>query len=284
MENLIHLVFDGTGAERLKESFALDDIIRGEVLVFEDDLAFGPLKKRVPEGEGPARQQWWDNLEEAPYPALEGDTEKLIELRQKMRGDASNEIWIWAAQNARDVSCYYGMLEPLEEFIGRIHLIYLNNLPFINDKGGLFYPVRLGEILPREFLKARKLAREITPAEYEVDTEEWRRLKEEGAPVRILEGGKKLRSETEDFFDKELTGRCRLEYMKGWRLVSQVGQKLKDHVSEPFLYWRLATLLASGALALREAGRPLRDAEFKAPAGSGEAAPENPLPDGNTTA
>src|SRR5690606_20183256 len=119
----------------------------------------------------------------------------LINLCQKMRSDEDNEVWIWAGQNTRDVCGYYALLAPLSDFLGRVHLIYLNNLPFINEKGSIFYPTQLSEILPKEFLKARKLAREITAAEVEMDGEEWRRLKMENAPVRLLEGGKKISSQ-----------------------------------------------------------------------------------------
>lgn len=274
MENLIHIIFDQAGAENLRQSFALDDIISGEILVLEDDLAFGPLKTLSPGEQTPDRQSWWDRiLGEGVYTKIATDSEHLTDLGQQMRTDPDNEIWIWAAQNARDVAGYYALVDPLRDFTGRIHLIYLNNLPFINEKGGIFYPSYLSEILPREFLKARKLAREITAAEVEVDGEEWKRLVEENAPVRILEGGKKLRSEQDDYFDKELTGRCRLEFLKGWRLVNQTQQKCKDHIHEDFLYHRLGFLIESGALTVKGEYKQLRDAEVRAAGAASEAEP-----------
>lgn len=270
MENLIHIVFDAAGAESLRQSFALDDIISGEVLHFEDDLAFGPLDAVSPPAEESGRQHWWEHITgETPYEKTAADAGKLTDLTQRMREDENNEIWIWAAQNARDVSGYYALLGPLQDFTGRVHLIYLNNLPFINEKGGLFYPVSLGEVPPREFLKARKLAREITPAEVEVDGEEWTRLCAEQGMVRILEGGKKLRSEPADYFDQDLVNRCRFEPVKGWRLVSQFRQKAGCHTDETFLFHRLASLVEAGRLVAKEGYKTLRDAELKA-AGSGE--------------
>lgn len=267
METLIHIVFDDQGAENLRQSFAMDDIIQGRILTLGDDLAFGPLDG--------SRQQWWDEVlgEGTPYEKIASDASNLTDISQQMREDPNNEIWIWAAQNARDVSGYYGLMEHLEDFLGRVHLIYLNNLPFLNDKGSIFYPRYLSEILPREFLKARKLAREITAAEWEVDGEDWRRLKEEDSLVRILEGGKRIRGESAEFFDKEILNRCRLDYQKGWRLVNQLRSKLKDHVDEAFLYRRLEQLLSSGQLEAKEAYKNARDAEMKA--AGGETQPEN---------
>lgn len=264
MENLIHITFDKAGADSLRQSFDLDDIISGEIIVLEDDLAFGPLKKKSGEGSELTRQLWWEeafNGEE--FLLLNQYSEKLIDLCQKMRSDDNNEIWIWAGQNTRDVCGYYALLSPLADFMSRVYLIYLNNLPFINDKGGIFYPLQLSEILPKEFLKARKLAREITPAEFEMDGEEWRRLKEENARVRLLEGGKKLSSQPDDYFDLELINRCRLGYMKVWRLVNQVQQKGKAYVNENFLYWRLRILIEDGVLETKEQTKNLRDAEVK---------------------
>lgn len=264
MENLIHIAFDKAGAENLKQSFTLDDIIAGEIILLEDDMAFGPLKDSISEEETGSRQSWWNSLS-APegYPSLRHDHELLQDVCQRMREDENNEIWIWAAQNARDVCGYYHLLHLLSDFSGRVHLIYLNNLPFINDKGGVFYPVQLGEILPKEFLKARKLAREITTAEVEVDGEEWNRLKEENASIRILEGGKKISSQPDDYFDKELVNRCRLDFIKGWRLVSQVQQKGKDHAHTLFLYSRLKLLTENGTLIVKGDFRDWRDCEVK---------------------
>ena len=68
----------------------------------------------------------------------------------------------------------------------------------------IFYPVNLYDIPPREFLKARKLARPITLSEFEVDPDEWTKLGNEGKGVRLLEGGKKLMPYDYDFFDEEL--------------------------------------------------------------------------------
>lgn len=276
MENLIHIIFDQQGGDHLGKSFALDDIIAGEVVLLGDDLAFGPLKTGPVEPGVITRQDWWNKTAgEEPYSKINEDTERLRDLCGLMRSDPASEIWIWIAQNARDVTGYYSLLEPLSDFLGRVHLIFLNNLPFINEKGSIFYPLYLGEILPREFLKARKLARELTAAEIEIDGEEWSRLKEDNAVVRVLEGGKKIRSETGDFFDKELINRCRFEFSKGWRLVNQVHQKCADHINDEFIYGRLATLIENGTLETKGEYKNLRDAEVKA-AGS-ESADENIL-------
>lgn len=270
MENLIHIAFDAQGAEQLRQSFSIDDIIAGEVVVMSDDLSFGPLRrKETPDGESP-REAWWKEVRGSEeYAPIREDAARLASLREKMKEDENNEIWIWAAQNARDVCGYYSLILPFADFQGRVSIIYLNNLPFLNEKGSVFYPRDLGEILPREFLKARKLAREITPAEIEVDGEEWRRMVQENALVRVLEGGKKISSHDARFFDREIIQRCRLDFMKAGRLAGQLVQKGKDHVDEDFLIWRIRAMVEEGLLEARaEAGRA-RELEVKAPGGGG---------------
>src|SRR5258708_28413103 len=100
-------------------------------------------------------------------------------------------VWIGAGQNKNDVSGYYWLMSQLKDFQGRIFILYLNNLPFINEKGHIFYPVNLSEIPAREFIKARKLARPITLSEFEIDPAERSKLSGDATGVPILEGGKK---------------------------------------------------------------------------------------------
>jgi len=43
-------------------------------------------------------------------------------------------------KNKHDVCGYYWLMSQLKDLQGRIYILYLNNLPFINDKGQIFYP------------------------------------------------------------------------------------------------------------------------------------------------
>jgi hypothetical protein len=150
-------------------------------------------------GEGiEARKQFWRDVlagGDADGKVDEGDVDDYktaAELVGTMRRNEAEVIWIWAAQNKHDVSGYYWLLNYMKEFQGRVFILYLNNLPFINEKGNIFYPNWLHEIPAKEFLKAKKLAREITLSEFEVDPDEWTKICNESKGVRLLEGGKKL--------------------------------------------------------------------------------------------
>ena len=156
-----------------------------------------------------------------------------------MRRDPAEIIWIWAAQNKHDVSGYYWMLHFVKEFQGRVFILYLNNLPFLNEKGQLFYPSWISHIPAKEFLKARKLARPITLSEFEVDPDEWIRLCQENKLVRILEGGKKLVQYDDNFFDEDLAKFITGDWQKASKVITQFLNKNKHTTGDVYMLWRL---------------------------------------------
>ena len=147
------------------------------------------------------------------------DLKTVKELREKLGQDPDEIVWIWAAQNKHDVSGYYWLMSQLADFQGRIFILYLNNLPFFNEKGNIFYPENLHQIPPKEFIKAKKLARPITPSEFEVDPDEWKKLTEQDKCVRLLEGGKKLVQHDVDFYDDELKKYITGEWQKASKII-----------------------------------------------------------------
>src|SRR6478752_8167619 len=182
---MIHIVFNEPDISVLQKAIELDESLQGDVVLIRDDYAVGPIAD-IYIGEGiEARKQFWRDVlagtdAEGTVDNGEVDDYKTVaELVGTMRRNPDEIIWIWAAQNKHDVSGYYWLLNYMAEFQGRVFILYLNNLPFINDKGNIFYPSWLHTIPPKEFLKAKKLARPITPSEFEVDPDDWNRLCQE---------------------------------------------------------------------------------------------------------
>ena len=132
----------------------------------------------------------------------------------------------------------------MKPFQGRVCILYLNNLPFINEKGGVFYPDWLHEIPAKEFLKAKKLAREITLSEFEVDPDEWTRLCMENRGIRLLEGGKKLVQDNYDFYDEELKKLVTGDWQKASKIIHQHLTKAKHTTGDAYLLWRLKVMIA----------------------------------------
>jgi len=245
---MIHVVFQEADIEILKQAIELDTQLAGEVQIIRDDYAVGPLQN-INETEGyQARRDWWKTLLEAsPY-----DTEQLMNmvddrmtvhnLKKTLDENSKEVLWIWMGQNQHDVCGYYWLISQLKEYQGRVFVLYMNNLPFINEKGQIFYPTTLHQIQPKEFLKAKKLNRAVTLSEFEVDPDEWARISGENAMIRLLEGGKKIVSVDEDYYDKDILQNISNEWQKGNRAMSNILGKMKIKTGDVFLLWRMKQL------------------------------------------
>ncbi|RYD72958.1 MAG: DUF1835 domain-containing protein, partial [Sphingobacteriales bacterium] len=244
---MIHIVFNEADVKVLQQAIEMDETLAGEVVLVKDDYAVGPLDNMYV-GEGiEARKQWWrdvlagGDLDGKIDQEENDDYTTAAELVGTMRRNDEEQIWIWAAQNKHDVSGYYWLLKYMKEFQGRVHILYLNNLPFFNDKGQIFYPNWLHEIPAKEFLNAKKLAREITLSEFEVDPDEWTKLCNESKGVRLLEGGKKLVQADYDFYDAELKKYITADWQKAAKIINNFLSKAKNTTGDMYLLWRLKT-------------------------------------------
>ncbi len=267
---MIHIVFNEADVAVLQQAIALDETLQGEVLLIRDDYAVGPLGN-IYIGEGiENRKNWWrEVLAGGDYDGLVDkgnvdDYQTAATLVGTMRRDETELIWIWAAQNKHDVCGYYWLLHYMKEFQGRVFILYLNNLPFINEKGNIFYPNWLHSIPAKEFLKAKKLARPVTLSEFEVDPDEWTRLCGENKAVRILEGGKKLAQYEADFYDAELKKFILPEWQKASKVIQQFLNKAAHTTGDAFMLWRLKGMIAAEEADAQGELKNMKDFEVKA--------------------
>ena len=249
---MIHIVFNTADIAALEKAIELDDSLSGNIIEIKDDYAVGPLLD-IYETEGyQARRDWWkDVLAHSPYEdQLDIVDDKLTvhQLINALTHDENEMIWIWMGQNAHDVSGYYWLMSQFKEYQSRIHILYLNNLPFLNEKGQLFYPTHLNQIQPKEFLKAKKLARPITLSEFELDPDEWKKLCQENEGVRFLEGGKKLVSMHIGCYDKEILSLLTKNAQKLPSALSNIMAKLKVKLGDAFIVARLKALEEAGKI------------------------------------
>ena len=266
---MIHIVFQEADITVLKEAIKLDESLQGEVVQVKDDFAVGPLKDIYTEEGISLRKQWWrdvlagGDIDGKVDDGSVDDLKTVKELREKLGQDPDEIVWIWAAQNKHDVSGYYWLMSQLADYQGRIFILYLNNLPFFNEKGNIFYPENLYQIPPREFIKAKKLARPITPSEFEVDPDEWKKLTEQDKYVRLLEGGKKLVQHDVDFYDDELKKYISGEWQKANKIISAFYHKAKQTTGDMFLLWRLKQMLQSEDFEVQGNIKGMKDFEIR---------------------
>jgi hypothetical protein len=273
---MLHIVFNEPDIAVLKQAIELDESLQGDVIQIKDDYAVGPLEN-IYVGEGKeARRNWWREILAGGDYDGKVDTDEIddyktiAELVGTMRRNEEEKIWIWAAQNKHDVSGYYWLLKYMQEFQGRVFILYLNNLPFINEKGQIFYPTWLSTIPPKEFLKAKKLARPITLSEFEVDPDEWAKLCSENKGVRLLEGGKKLSQAGYDFYDEELRKFITADWQKASKIINQFLSKAKSTTGDAYILWRLKQMLAAGEYDVQGEIKNMKDFEVKAKAAAQE--------------
>jgi hypothetical protein len=249
---MIHIVFNTADMAALEAAIILDDSLSGKIIEIKDDYAVGPLLD-IYETEGyQARRDWWKEvLAHSPYEdQLDMVDDKLTvhQLINALNHDENEMIWLWMGQNAHDVSGYYWLMSQFKEYQSRIHVLYLNNLPFLNEKGQLFYPTHLSQIEAKEFLKAKKLARPITLSEFELDPDEWKKLCQENEGVRFLEGGKKLVSMHIGCYDKEILSLLTKNAQKLPSALSNIMNKLKVKLGDAFIVYRLKALEEAGKI------------------------------------
>lgn len=249
---MIHVVFDSNNVIALQKAIELDESLIGEIVEIKDDYAVGPIEN-IYETEGyQSRREWWMGLLEfSPYQDQINIVDDKLALHQLLRTLEENPeeyVWIWMGQNAHDVSGYFWLMSQLKDLQGRIHVLYLNNLPFINEKGSIFYPTYLHEIQPKEFLKAKKLARPITLSEFEVDPDEWKKTCSENALVRFLEGGKKLVGKDISFFDAEILSNITNEQQKLSRVLSNTQNRMKVKTGDVFIVSRIKNFEGTGKI------------------------------------
>lgn len=251
---MIHIVFNTADIAALEAAIELDESLAGKIIEIKDDYAVGPLLD-IYETEGyQVRRDWWKNvLAQSPYQdQLDIVDDKLTvhHLHNSLNHDENELIWIWMGQNVHDVCGYYWLMSQFKEYQGRVHVLYLNNLPFLNEKGQLFYPTHLSQIQPKEFLKAKKLARPITLSEFELDPDEWKKLCNENEGVRFLDGGKKILSMGIGYYDKEILSLLTKNAQKLLSAISNISAKMKVKTGDAFIVFRLMALEEAGKLVI----------------------------------
>lgn len=266
---MIHVVFEEANIEVLKKSFELDPSMEGEIISVNDYYAVGPIDNLFSDEGIANRRQWWKEiLKDGHYESLANDghvdDQKVVaEVKEKLLANPDEVLWIWAAQNKHDVSGYYWLISQLKDVQGRVFILYLNNLPFINEKGNIFYPTSLFQIQPKEFVKAKKLARPITLSEFEIDPDEWAKLMSEGKGVRLLEGGKKLIQKDYDYYDKDFLNYIGKDFMKVGKIFTQYFGKSKETTGDAFLLWRLKMMIEQGTVEMQGSMKTMKDFEVK---------------------
>jgi Protein of unknown function/Domain of unknown function (DUF1835) len=264
---IYHIVVGDEAAEPLKEAINSGDALQGTIVVLKDLLHLGPIEKNEGASFSSTRSAFWAQMSPQDKPLTEvNDLETILEISTAMNNDDSIQAWFWMAPWPADVCVYYWLLQYLSKHISKLYVVNINGLPFLDVNGKVYYPKNISQILPKELIKARKLARLVTPSEMEVDTDEWKKLLQENAGIRTHEGGKKLLSRNENHYDNILLSFCSHQFQKASRIITQSLNKFNVPTGDVYLGWRLKKMAEQGALIMQgDTSKTLRDFDVKLP-------------------
>ncbi|XZF16623.1 DUF3658 domain-containing protein [Chitinophagaceae bacterium MMS25-I14] len=274
---IYHFVVGDMAAKPLQEAIESEPSMAGEIVILKDILNVGPLQKDEGGTFSALRSAFWQQVvPNEKEPAQVDDMERLLEVSKAMYNDTEAKAWFWMAPIPADVCAYHWVLPYLSKHMGRFYLINIAGLPFLDENGKVFYPKSFSYILPKEIVKARKLARPVTHAEVEIDGDEWRRLVQENAGIRTHEGGKKLASREESFYDSPLLGFCTQSFQKASKVVGLSINKYGTPTGDLYLGWRLRKMAEEGKILVQgDMMKTLKDFDVKLPGGPAEPVAES---------
>lgn len=267
---IYHIVIGDMAAAPLTEAMANTPDLAGEIIVIKDLLNVGPIQK-VEEGQkfSDLRSTFWQQVVANEKTPIEiDDTERVLQASAAMAANESIKAWIWIAPWPADICTLMWATKYFGKYPGRFFTVNIAGLPFLDENGKVFYPKNISELTPREIVKARKLARPVSYAEIETDTEEWRKLVTENGAIRTLEGAKRIVSRPATHYDAQLYSFCTTQYQKASKIINQTMGKHTIPTGDLYLGWRLREMAAADKLNLQgDINKALKDFDLRIPSG-----------------
>lgn len=272
---IYHIVVGDEAAKPLSEALLANTENEGIVIVLKDILHVGPLLKEEGQKFSEMRSAFWQEVvPQSKEPIVVNDLERVLQVSNELNKSETPNVWFWMAPSPADTTVYYWLLFYLKKHRERFFVVNVGGLPFLDTGGKLFYPKNISEIPGKELLKARRLARVVAPSEIEADTDEWGKIKNENAPIRVYEGGKKIAHKEVTYYDQQLISFCSQQFQKASKIIRQAMSKYGIPTGDLYLGWRLRQLAANGALSTQgDTGKPLNEWDVKLAGGNEEEQP-----------
>lgn len=259
---MIHIIVGEEGAQKLGEAFLLDENLQGEVLVLQDKLDIGSLQIEEEKNHDDARNEVWKKISMFHENTIQDRNQLKLLIAKALREE--EPVCMWLAPNASDVCAYYWLLPYFKAYPEVLHTINIIGLPFLNEKGQLFYPSHFGQIPAKEFLKTKRLLKEVTLSEYEVDGDEWKRLQDDDEVLRLYDGGKKVSSKPAHHFDILIKNSITTEFQKGSKVVNETLKKINHSFHPAYIEWRLRELITDESITYQgDTNKTSKDFEVK---------------------
>lgn len=239
----LHFSFDPLAKDLFGEAFPAENE-NVSFYVFQDYLNEGQLRSEMVVNFDQARAEYYLNFyqfTDKQLSELSTPEKEILHLSTKLSNGDEKEIILWMANNELDVLGYFFILHYLRKHTNKISVINISGLPFIDKNGKLFFPKRISELDTNSINKALLLRRNLSAAEIEMDSDEWKIIRDENAAIRILAGNKKIKALTLDEFDETLKQHYQVSSRSN-KNVTTINDKLNSLLSERFILKRASAL------------------------------------------
>lgn len=242
----IHIITE----EKIRESLQNVLTAQGkaaEIFLLKDKLNLGLLKVENATYEEGRNNFFRLITENSNYSEID-DLSRLMAVSTRLTNGENTRVCFWMGNNATDVCAYFWLLHYMKKHAGKIEVIKIAGLPFLDEDNNLFYPDKIDQLPEKELSKALKLRRLISGSEWELEQDGWKELLVENAEIRILIDGKKLTGHPISFYDKLLVDCCNKPSQRILTIVQHADKELKSQVAIPFLQYRLHVLNENGII------------------------------------
>lgn len=225
-----------------------------QVIRYMDDLSCGPIASDDPL----AREAWWLQFYEEPGDGGSPVSDSLSSFWDRVANTDDHLVVWFARHSAAELAFFEAWADRLGERAYDVVDVTGLELPFSRPDGstGLYPPAQATSlIIPENLRSLLDRRRPITTAEHEAARQNWRVLKQENAPFRVV-GEAGLTSAPIDHFDDLLLRQATSE----WHRMAWVVGCTMGNNSEP--YRQVGDLmLLTRVVALVEAGRLIADGD-----------------------
>lgn len=245
MSKVIHIVFSESAEGSFKQAIKKEIITGDKLIALYDNLSNGPINNLK---DIRSREDWWNELNgEEDYFYCEID--EFEDNYKKFYDDISkisdgDVVYLWYGHCNREIC---GMMYVLNLLKYKEILTYSINVSYKiieNNQGRIFTYIAssASEIMPQKLVEYLTLARKIEKDEYKKLLNQWDELTKENSLVRSYVNGK-MKSVSEDCFDREILKFTDKEYKKSARIVGDVLGNTEPRITDDYIFWRIKELV-----------------------------------------
>lgn len=260
VKSMIHIIVGDSAGGSLKYYLSsINEKQNHTVLVFRDDLSFGPLMK-LDSKEGIERRCVWleDMYKQVGIPLNKGILEEdYHDFHQSLMSiDRDQEITIWHGPNARDQVALRYILTLIQT--DEIYNINIDGVDVSECAGSPQYAKAIAMCQPELFGRFINARRKIDPSTLCYMRNEWELLQKSESKLRILDHSG-LQIVEEDYFDRCVISNCSYSYEKAARIVGRTLGMSSHLLNDAFIDYRLRNLVRNEKVCMSGKLEAMRD-------------------------